>query len=156
MFRKQFVALDKSNILNINTGVTQGSILGPLLFIIYTNDIVHVSKYFDSILYADDTSLINTSLNINCEEDVRIINNELNLFIWLSINKLSLNITKTKYMIFKSKNKPNINCSININNIPIERVNNFCFLGIVINEYLTWTDHINKIVNKICRIIELL
>ena len=59
-------------------------------------------------------------------------------------------------MIFKSKNKPNINCSININNIPIERVNNFCFLGIVINEYLTWTDHINKIVNKICRIIELL
>ena len=57
MCRKQFVVLDnnKSNILNINTGVPQGSILGPLLFIIYTNDIVHVSKYFESILYADDT-----------------------------------------------------------------------------------------------------
>ena len=108
--RSQFVEIDDtySNLLMLNTGVPQGSILGPLLFIIYINDISNSTTFFNFIMYADDTSLsssINTSFT-SSKQFVRDINSALQqVHIWLSVNKLSLNINKTKYIVFKSKNK---------------------------------------------------
>ena len=157
--RNQFVTFKhcKSETLETQTGVPQGSILGPLLFIIYTNDIVNVSNYFEPIIYADDTSLINTSLNLNKTEDIATLNNEFNkIYQWLTINKLTLNISKTKYMIFTSKNRTPVTCSLKVNNIQIEKVSEFSFLGITLNDNLTWHNHINKIANKISRNIGLL
>ena len=89
----------RSQILPIKCGVPQGSILGPLLFIIYMNDICNVSDLLYTILYADDTSVLLNGKNIY--ELMDIINNELQkLYIWLRANKLTLNIDKTYYMIF--------------------------------------------------------
>ena len=112
MNRKQLVDCDGtfSTLINLTTGVSQGSILGPLLFIIYMNDIHEASENFHAILYADDTSLFSSlgSFNVSLNETKfdkytlsESINTELNnIQEWLNINKLSLNVNKTKYMIF--------------------------------------------------------
>ena len=161
--RKQFVDIDgtHSGLLDIKTGVPQGSILGPLLFLIYMNDIPNCSKLFKFILYADDTSLLNSiqiSMSVEFKEAVDNINIELSkISDWLSVNKLSLNIKKTKFMVFHHRNKK-IPSSLNltINSIAIDRVSNFNFLGLMINENLSWKTHINKIANKISKHIGIL
>ena len=153
--RKQFVDIDgtQSDQLEIKTGVPQGSILGPLLFLVYMNDIPMCSNIFKFILYADDTSLLNSirvSMSIECKGNIEFINSEISkIFDWLSVNKLSLNVKKTKYMIFRHRNKiiPDF-ITFQINSIPIERVSNFNFLGLMVNEYLSWKPHINKTASK--------
>ena len=94
--RKQFVQIEstRSQACNMPIGVPQGSILGPLLFIIYMNDIHKSSTFFDFILYADDTTLFNP-FGDTCS--VNVVNSELNkIFSWLCANKLSINVTKSK------------------------------------------------------------
>ena len=141
--RKQYVQINDahSNVTLTSCGVPQGSILGPLLFIIYINDMAQTSKYFKFIIYADDTTLMG---NLN-EFD---INKELSkLSIWLKLNKLSLNVSK--FMIFHQPRKKNTILSLEINNTKLECVNRFNFFGLEINAQLTWKDHVNKISNKI-------
>ena len=99
-----------SDVINLTTGVPQGSILGPLLFIIYMNDIHVATSNFKAILNADDTNLLSpmcsfsssNSLNpTNLTEVTNNINDELShVHEWLLINKLSVNVSKTKFMIF--------------------------------------------------------
>ena len=163
--RQQFVEFDGtcSDTTFLNTGVPQGSILGPLLFLIYMNDIHTASNKFDMILYADDTNLIiqlcsfNSSLPCNKSEVEHMsqqINTELrNIQEWLNINKLSLSASKTKYMIFNhyQRNITNIIPTLKINSESIERVTEFNFLGLTIDEHLSWKPHIQKISNKIAR-----
>ena len=86
----------------ITCGVPQGSILGPLLFLLYINDIASVSSILFSILFADDTTLFYSSKNLQELSDV--VNNELSKMIeWLNANRLSLNIDNTTFMIFRPK-----------------------------------------------------
>ena len=159
--RYQYVDFDSclSEKLQIHTGVPQGSILGPLLFIIYMNDLHVASDKFDPVLYADDTTLsahlalFNPNIK-QCNQLSNSINHELEkIYIWLCANKLSLNIDKTKYMIihYKQRNIGDINLDIKIQGIDIERVQDFCFLGLTINENMTWHSHINRINSKISR-----
>mgnify|MGYP000297251403 CR=1 FL=1 len=154
--RKQYVEFEefKSTLANIQTGVPQGSILGPLLFIIYINDLSTVSDLFDPIMYADDTTLISSLLNIqraNITQNVNLnINKELNkISKWMRLNKLSLNENKTKFMIFHYPQKRVLIPEMEINNTVIECVENFNFLGIVIDKHLSWKDHIDKIASKL-------
>ena len=157
--RKQYVQFNEgvSSNSEITTGVPQGSILGPLLFIIYMNDIAKVTDKFHFTLYADDTSLIEplctfTSGLADKKEAANAINKELNLITdWLCLNKLSLNAKKTKMMIFhhRQKNISDIDLSLYINGTKIEQVQEFNFLGLVLDECMTWNSHIQKISGKI-------
>jgi len=158
--RKQYVDLDdtKSDLLEIKCGVPQGSIIGPLMFIIYVNDISSVTKHFHSIVYADDTTLmtsINSSIGYN---DIQMkLNKELKeINDWLKTNKLSLNIKKTKCMIFHTpqKNMRNITLpKLFIDNIQLEFVDQFNFLGIIIDKHLTWKSHVDMVAKKLSKTI---
>ena len=150
-----------SSIREIETGVPQGSILGPLLFIIYMNNIHTVSDKFSFILYADDTTLISPLCSFShcSHNDMNYVSTMINLELtkisnWLAVNKLSLNAAKTKCMLFhnyqKIINEDDIP-HLTINDTVIERVTEFNFLGLTINEFMNWNSHSSKISNKISR-----
>ena len=163
--RSQYVHYDgvDSSLSEISTGVPQGSILGPLLFLIYMNDIAEASNKFHSILYADDTTLTEplSSFELvvtNKKSDIKEISSNINkelqaIYEWLCVNKLSLNIPKTKFMLFHHRQRgiDNMIPTLKINNHEIERVKEFNFLGITIDENMNWNMHIQKIANKISR-----
>ena len=101
--REQFTSINNthSDKKNIYCGIPQGSVFGPLLFLIYINDLPNVSQKLYSILFADDTSVFLEGNNLNSLST--IINEELNKLsrsIWLASNKLTLNIEKSHYVIF--------------------------------------------------------
>lgn len=105
--RYQFVSYNQatSSLLKIQTGVPQGSILGPVLFNPYVNDLPNISSSPNIIMYADDTNLFFANSSLQCIQ--KEINDYLNLLSeWLYINKLQLNVNKTKYIIFRPINKP--------------------------------------------------
>ena len=163
--RKQYVEFEGelSQLKEIKTGVPQGSILGPLLFIIYMNDIPKCSKLFKFITYADDTSLASVistfGKNLNPNTTCQNINTELNkISDWLKVNRLSLNVGKTKYMLFHSiKKKINFpEQGIHINGKAIERVQTFNFLGLYLDSQMTWQAHINALAGKINRSLGIL
>ena len=153
----------KSTQASINTDVPQGSILGSLFFLIYINDIPNSTKFFDFVLFADDTSLksvINTkSPNFSKLDLTNTINKELSsVHDWLAVNKLSLNIKKTKFMIFHTR-QTNIEQYIpdlKIADKLIERVQNFDFLGLTLNKNMSWKPHVDKIASKISKYVGLL
>ena len=160
--RYQYVQIEnaKSQLLEINTGVPQGSILGPLLFIIYINDISQSSDKFDFIAYADDTTL-STTLNKFSESEDMNISDLINLEIykineWLEINKLSLNAKKSRFMIFHMPNKHITLPILKISNTHIVKVNEFNFLGLTLDTKLDWKRHSNNTSNKISRTIGVL
>ena len=151
--RCQYVTIDGENSLQmpISCGVPQGSILGPLLFLIYINDLATVSKNAFTILFADDTNNIYKSDTY--ENLMRIATHDLqNISDWFKANKLALNEAKTKFVIFhKPRNKPPSSFKLVLNNIDIERVEFTKFLGVLIQENLSWKHHIDYISNKVSK-----
>ena len=123
--RKQFVNFQGTESLTeyVTCGVPQGSILGPLLFIIYINDLPNVTNKLFPILFADDTTLLIEGSNIH--DIITSLNNELNsLNVWLGANKLSINVSKTHYMVFhRARRKNNNHNNIFLNNSILTKVN---------------------------------
>ena len=154
--RKQYVKIDdiSSSIVSINTGVPQGSILGPLLFNICINDIIMSSDKFNFILYADDTTL-----NVTVESfgetaaDIQLsISNELQKICkWLDLNKLHL-----KFMLFHILQKVIPQLHFSFNGSPIDYVTEFIFLGLTLDCNLKFKLHLKTIGTKISRVIGLL
>ena len=157
--RKQYVQIGevKSDITYLSTGVPQGSILGPLLFIIYINDIAKCSNLLHTIIYADDTTLMGNISTFELRNgrtlDENINFELLKLTDWLKVNKLSLNANKTKLMIFHMPQRKLNPPIIKIDEIQLEPISNFNFLGIIINENINWSKHINKISYSISKTI---
>lgn len=150
--RKQFVSFNNSssNVLSISCGVPQGSILGPLLFLLYINDMTSVSKILFPLIFADDTTLTITGTHL--DSTIITANHELNnISRWLYCNKLSLNIKKTNYIIFNGNKKITPHQLLHINNTPINRVYDTKFLGVIIDSKLTWGEHLHYIRNKVSR-----
>lgn len=152
--RKQFVSLgdEKSQPLHNAFGTPQGSTLGPILFLLYVNDIFKLKLHGKIVLFADDAAIIYCSNNINtlhtmmCE-DIEILLN------WFIANKLTLNLKKSKCMIFHPQQKTKkYTLNININGSPIEQVSKFEYLGISLQEDMRWDGHINSICSKISSI----
>lgn len=145
--RSQAVVLSgfKSNWVNITSGVPQGSILGPLLFNIYINDITSCFKHCKAILYADDMKLYLPIDDIACclkiQEDLN------NLSEYCKINCLFLNIDKC-YSISFTRNRTKIIFKYSINNVDIKRKESVRDLGVTLDSKLTFELHINNIVTK--------
>ena len=156
--RKQYVFIngESSHIRNITSGVPQGSVLGPLLFLIYINDLPNISKVLNFYLFADDTNIFYEAETPEKLESV--INKELkHLHTWLIVNRLSLNIEKTNFVVFRPYNKPlKHNITLKIQKNAISEKNHVKYLGIMIDAGLTWQAHIDTISNKLSRATGLL
>ena len=131
----------------ITHGTAQGSCLGPLLFNIFCNDMYLNIDLCNLILFADDTTLYASHKNIKYLN--YMLQTDLNkLDLWFRANKLSLNISKTNTMTIKPKDSPLKN-ELKLNNKTLPIVENTKFLGITIDNKLSWTKHINSIISKI-------
>ena len=148
--RKQYVSYNGSQSYQLNSkhGVPQGSVLGPLLFIIYTNDLPDCVDQAEIILFADDTTIYKSSTNLNnlC---LSMNLNLANLTDWFRSNKLSLNISKTNYMLFSNSAKYTNPLNLNISNQIIKNTKCTKFLGLHINENLKWDTHIKSVQARI-------
>lgn len=146
-FRRQFVKTDSaySQQLDVKLGVPQGSILGPLLFLLYVNDITELETTPTITMFADDTSLFFTGKSLHViEQSANLYLNELSL--WLQQNKLQLNAQKTKYIVFKPINKDG-NKTVNLvyRGHNLEQVRVQKFLGVWFSEDLSWTPHVSHL-----------
>ncbi|XP_069970021.1 uncharacterized protein [Penaeus vannamei] len=154
--RKQYVYYQNciSQYREIRYGVPQGSVLGPVLFLLYINDIARSSCKLNFLLFADDTNVYMASKNL--PELVSTMNNELiHLSNWIRANKLILNPTKTYYLLSNQSNyKPNID--IKLDNVTLNRADEAKFLGITIDSRLLWKTHINDVKVKISKVAGIL
>ena len=152
--RKQYVYVNgtPSHFSDIIRGVPQGSVLSGLLFLLFINDIVNCSNIVHFNLFADDTSIYLQEKNI--DDLYQIMNRELiKVNVWLCANKLSLNVEKTIYLLFCGKKRIRETPPLFMFNSEIERKENTKFLGIFLDEKLSWKKHANHIVGKLSRIV---
>ena len=148
--RQQYVNVNghNSRTRNLSCGVPQGSILGPLLFVIFINALPYIDNLAKFILYADDANIIFTGKSIEViEMNIRNFISELEG--WVALNGLKLNISKTKYMLFSNRTTRDIN--IEISATLIERKHTERFLGVIIDDQLNFNQHRATLASKIAR-----
>ena len=167
--RTQFTSVNgyASETRDMKYGVPQGSVLGPLLFLIYINDLHNAIKFSTVHHFADDTNLL---VSNSC---IRKIQDQINLDLkylckWLKANKISLNASKTEVLIFRHQNKPIVyrkkpedklsmwNINIKIDGKKIEPSSHVKYLGILIDSFLNWNFHIDELSTELSRAVGML
>lgn len=141
-----------SSVSPVVPGAPQGSILGPLLFNLYLNDIVNISDTATFVIYADDTSMFFSGDNI--DELICTCNLTMEaLHKWSDANYMRINENKTKAVIFRPKNKPVPSHSpIKLNSRNLQFVDSFKCLGVVFSANMSWDNHVDHVINKLARI----
>lgn len=163
-----------SKLRKISISILQGSILGPILFLCFINDLHRVTRLL-TLMFADDTFSLSSGSNI--EELILSVNTEINkMAVWFRANKLAVNISKTKYIIFRMKGKPlplnlpdviynenelNVNADTDntlfttleryYDNHPSKDCRSYKLLGILLDEHLSLESHTNHIISKLTR-----
>ena len=137
--------------MGITSGVPQGSVLGPLLFLLFINDLPNASKHLKFFLFADDTNLYYDSETL--DDVIKRVNKGLkHVKRWLDSNRLSLNISKTGYIIFRSSaSSVPTDISIKIGKKQISRVKYIKFPGVFLDEHFDGRYHIAKLSKKLAR-----
>lgn len=154
--RYQYVSLDdiKSSKQQVKTGVPQGSILGPTLFIVFINDIFELKTRGKLQLYADDAGI---TYGENSYEQLQhhMTEDLVKIKEWMDRNKLTVNFKKTEFMIYylRNSNIDKIFNEICIENVKIDRVLEYKYLGLIINHNLNWVSHINNTKQRIARFV---
>lgn len=149
--RRHFVHYGKNDSCHkhIEFGVPQGSILGPLLFIVYTNDLPQSLSHCYAVMFADDTTLFKSSTNVQHLFDM--VNKDLMaLADWFRANQLSLNVGKTNYMVIGNHVVAD-NMQLHIEGNRLEKQSNVKFLGIHLDDKLTWKNHIAHVNAKLSK-----
>jgi hypothetical protein len=141
-----------SNLGEVQCGVPQGSVLGPLLFLIYMNDIYRAVDKDKLRLFADDTNLFITGKSF-VELETTATKCLANMESWFLANKLSLNVDKTCYTLFSKSKRAisNVSLKLTINGQLIERVKCCKYLGVFIDESLNWSEHIDFVYKKLIK-----
>ena len=150
--RPSYVAIDsiRSREVKSNIGVPQGSILGPILFLIYVNDLPNFSSIIKTTMFADDTTLSLSHSDLNSALDA--VSLELESFIkWTDSNRLSINVDKTEALLFSNRARPNDSLSIRMNTQEVSFSSSCRFLGVYLDDNLNFANHISHIVNKLSR-----
>ena len=155
--RQQYVTINNVNSgkLSSTCGMPQGSVLGPLLYSIYVYNLHRANLSAQYFSFADDTVLVYTGTS------ERTLNSDINADLksylnWLYSNKLKINIDKTKYIVFKQKNKDVFNMDLKIKDTLLQQVSEIKYLGLIVDEQLGWYEHINHIKEKIVPMIPVL
>lgn len=153
--REQFVNFNgySSSYKLAECGVRQGSVLGPLLFLIYVNDICNVSSALDILLFAAGTSIFFSHKVL--ESLCLTVNNELvKLTDWFSANKLSINIKKLNYIIFRPRQKrQTFDIKVTVSNRDIIHVKETVFLGVILDEHFAWIPCITNVARKVSKTV---
>ena len=156
--RKQFVSINgvNSNLQPVQYGVPQGSVLGPLLFLIYINDLHSAITFCTTRHFADDTNLL--IKNKSLKQLKKQLNLDLRKLVsWLNANKISLNASKTEMLIFRNpKKKLNYNLKIKLNGKRLYSSKFVKYLGILIDPHLNWSHHTESLAPKLSRSIGML
>ena len=151
--RQQFVNINgkDSSLKTMQYGVPQGSVLGPLLFLIYINDLHLAIKYSTTRHFADDTCLL--IKNKSLKRIRKLLNYDLKILtIWLKANKISLNASKTEFLLFRHPNKPiNYDLKLRLDGKRLYPSKYVKYLGILIDSHLNWKYHIKALVPKLAR-----
>ena len=134
----------KSDIFPIDYGTPQGSCLGPLIFLIFCNDLSLHLQFLECIQFADDTTLVFSHANKHylrfcVMEDLSSIQD------WFYANKLTLNLSKTVYLFFEHKCHTNIDLDLTLNGVTILRKRHTKFLGVWVDDQLNWKHHIQNL-----------
>ena len=137
-----------SNYEQVTYGTPQVSCLGPLLFLIFSNDLFRNLDYCNNLQFADDTTIYKGHRNLRCL--TWCIENDLsNLDDWFKANKLTLNVGKSVHMTFGKKK--NVDTSIKLGNTELPRGESVKFLGMWLDQKLTWDEHLSKLKSRMRR-----